>query len=282
MKRFASFLLILTFLLSGCGGASSLGAGASSAVETGSAAETAVTETLVTEAVETEPPETEAPETEPVETVPPHSVFYLPEVSQEEMIRYFNEVVLDTEYSTGSGDASLVQKWVQPIYYRITGQPADGDLSILESFFEALNQVEGFPGLFPLDESRPVEDVTISFLDETSFNLAFSDFLHGEYADAAVRYWYGTDTNEINSARIGYRTDISGDTRASVLLEEVVNLLGFNDTTQRTDSIVYQYGSEVTQLSEVDWVLIRLLYHPDIRCGMDMDACREVLETLYY
>ena len=142
--------------------------------------------------------------------------------------------------------------------------------------------MEGFPGFLPADDTRPVEDLTISFLDEATFRLAFSDFLQGEYADAAVRYWYDTNTNVINSGRIGYRTDITGDTRTSVLLEEVINLLGFNDTTQRPDSILYQYGSENTQLSDIDRVLIRLLYHPDIQCGMDAEACREILETLYY
>lgn len=276
MKRFTSLFLTLAILLSGCSGMS---VSESTAPTTGSmtAPEVTAPETKLTV-----PPDTEPAVTEPPATKPAHSEFYLPGVSQEEMIGYFNEVVLATEYAEGSGDPSLVQKWAAPISYRITGDPTEEDIRILETLFAQLNDVEGFPGFIAADDTRPVEDLTISFLDEATFQLAFSDFLQGEYADAAVRYWYNPDTNEMTSARIGYRTDISGDTRTSILLEEVINLLGFNDTTQRPDSILYQYSSENTQLSDIDWVLIRLLYHPDIKCGMNMDACREVLETLYY
>ena len=43
------------------------------------------------------------------------------EVSIEEVINYFCEVVLKTEYSDGVGDATLVQKWTDEIHYRIYG-----------------------------------------------------------------------------------------------------------------------------------------------------------------
>ena len=46
-----------------------------------------------------------------------------------------------------------------------------------------------------------------------------------------------------------------------MLVEEVINLLGINDTVLREDSIVYQYSSDITAPSEIDWVLIRLLLH---------------------
>jgi len=58
--------------------------------------------------------------------------------------------------------------------------------------------------------------------------------------------------------------------------------LGISDTTLREDSIVYQYGSEITQLSDVDWAILKLLYDPAMECGMDREACAAVLETLYY
>lgn len=284
MKHIVCFVLtaVLVFGLIACGQtapAVTTAPGTAAATET--ATEPAPTET---EPVETEPAptETEPVETEPAPTEPEHSELFLPEVSQKDMIAYFNEAVLDTEYSTGDGDPSLVQKWVDPIYYRVTGNPTEEDLVILEALFGQLNEIEGFPGFFPADETRPTEDLTISFLDENTFNIAFSDFLRGEIADGAVQYWYYTDSNIIHSARIGYRTDIGQDIRNSVLLEEVVNGLGFNDTALRSDSIVYQYGSDATALSDVDWLLLKLLYHPDIQCGMNADQCREILEKLYY
>ena len=68
----------------------------------------------------------------------------------------------------------------------------------------------------------------------------------------------------------------------SGLLEEMVNCLGLGDSTLREDSIVYQYGSDIKTLSEMDWLIIKLLYNPRIRCGMDAAQCEEVIRELYY
>lgn len=229
-------------------------------------------------------PETLTTQPEPVQTEPPppeHSALYLPQVSQEEMIRYFNEVVLSIEYSTGSGDPTLVQKWTCPIQYTISGDATQEDLVVLRSLFDALNEIEGFPGIYEATELSPA-NLTIHFMDSDALQLAFSDILHGEIADGAVQFWYHTDTNEIYSGRIGYRTDIDQSLRNSVLLEEIVNLLGLNDTILREDSIVYQYGSNITALSDVDWVILKLLYAQEILPGFSESQCRPILEQLYY
>ena len=104
----------------------------------------------------------------------------------------------------------------------------------------------------------------------------------GEESYGAAEFWYYTETNEIHTARIGYRTDIDQDTRNSVLLEEIINVLGISDSELRTDSIVYQYGSEVTALSDMDWLILKLMYNKRIRCGMDAAQCEEIIRELYY
>lgn len=217
----------------------------------------------------------------PPTTEPAHTELYLPDVPCEDMVNYFGEVVLNIEYTDGVGDASLVQKWVTPIHYRITGTPTDADLAVLEELFTQLNQIPGFPGIYA-SSGEEIEDLTISFLDEENFVLAFGSVVQGETADGAMQFWYYNDTNNIYSGRIGYRTDISQELRNSVLLEEIVNVLGITDTVLRSDSIVYQYSSEALQLSPVDWVILKLLYDPAMECGMDADACRTVLQQLYY
>ena len=54
------------------------------------------------------------------------------------------------------------------------------------------------------------------------------------------------------------------------------------DTLQREDSITYQYSNENLALSEVDWILLKLLYHPEMQCGLDAQNCADVIEALYY
>ena len=134
----------------------------------------------------------------------------------DELINYFCELVLKTEYSNGVGDATLVQKWADKICYRIYGEATEQDRRVLTGFIEQLNEIEGFPGIVPAGEND-LTDLAIYFYDYEKFNQSFGEFLNYELADGAVQYWYYTDTNVIYDARIGYRSvppqfrDLGGD-----------------------------------------------------------------------
>ena len=232
-----------------------------------------------TAATTIEVPEITIGETET--TVPAHSALYLPEYTSHQVWEYFEEVVLRTEYSEGTGNAALVQKWKEPILYSIDGNPTEEDLSVLTALFAQLNEIPGFPGIYARAEGEP-SNLMIGFWDSENFNDYFLEFLNGEDAYGAARFWYYNDTNEIYTANVGYRTDIDQSTRTSVLIEEIINMLGVSDTVLRTDSIVYQYSNDNTALSEIDWLILKLLYDPAIQCGMDVDGCRTVIEELYY
>ncbi|MBO5323321.1 MAG: DUF2927 domain-containing protein [Oscillospiraceae bacterium] len=271
MKKTAVFLLILAMLFCGC--------------------------TPKTPAQNTEPtteptenssvPTTEATEPEPstmpttVPTEPPHSALYLPQYSQQKVLEFFNEVVLNMEYSDGTGDTTLVQKWLTPIYYRYYGSPTNEDKTVLETLFAQLNAIPGFPGIYPVENAYQ-ENLSLNFLNAQDFKNSFSDMVHGEDAWGATQFWYWTETNDIYTARIGYRADIDQVTRNSILLEEIINTLGISDTVLRQDSIVYQYSNDNLALSDVDWVILKILYDPEIQCGMDVAACAEIIQRLYY
>ena len=233
---------------------------------------------------ETVPPEEERPDHTQENTEPPqpvHSELYLPDCTAGQMTEYFEEVVLHTEYSDGTGEDYLVQKWLSPIRYRVFGTPTDTDNEVLDALVEQLNSIPGFPGICAAEDGEP-EDVSISFLEREAFETSFSVVTNGEDSFGAVQYWYYTQTNELYAACIGCRTDIDQDERNSVLVEEVINMLGISDTVLRPDSITYQYSNENTALSEIDLVILKLLYDPAIACGMDAGQCAGVIRELYY
>lgn len=240
-------------------------------------AETVIEDT--TAAATIEAPEITTEETET--TAPAHAALYLPEYTSQQVLEYFEEVVLCTEYSDGTGNAALVQKWKEPILYSIYGAPTEEDISVLTALFAQLNEIPGFPGIYARAEGEP-ENLMIGFWDSENFDMYFSEFLNGEDAYGATQYWYYNDTNEIYTANVGYRTDIDQSTRTSVLIEEIINMLGVSDTVLRTDSIVYQHSNDNTALSDMDWLILKLLYHPAMQCGTDFDGCRTVIEDLYY
>ena len=263
MKKLLVLLLILALL--GC---------ATEPVVTTTAPETTVPETTV--------PETTVPQTTAAPTtLPPHSDLYLEGLDVEEVLRYFHEVVLQSEYSDGTGDPSVIQKWLQPIRYCIFGEPTEEDLVVLNGLFDQLNQIPGFPGIRAAGEEEPL-NLTISFLDQESLLEIYADVVGDSDAWGACQFWYDSDTNEIYDGRVGYLTEIDQIYRNSILLEEIVNVLSITDTEERTDSIVYQYSNDNLCLSDVDWLILKLLYHPGIECGMDADQCEAVIRELYY
>ena len=268
MKKLLVFLLILALL--GC---------AAEPVATTTAPEATVPETTVPAPTV---PETTVPQTTAAPTtVPPHSDLYLEGLDVEEVLRYFHEVVLQSEYSDGTGDPSVIQKWLQPIRYCIFGEPTEEDLVVLNGLFDQLNQIPGFPGIRAAGEEEPL-NLTISFLDQESLLEIYADVVGDSDAWGACQFWYYTDTNEIYDGRVGYLTEIDQIYRNSILLEEIVNVLSITDTEERTDSIVYQYSNDNLCLSDVDWLILKLLYHPSIECGMDMEQCEAVIRELYY
>ena len=218
----------------------------------------------------TEPP-TEAP------TLPPHSDLYIPGLPVEDVIRYFNEVCLDAEY-INSGNPSVLQKWIAPISYQINGIPTEDDLETLAHFTRWLNTIEGFPGIAETEDSG-FANLQIHFCSEQELVNLMGDHLSG--TDGAVTFWYLDDV--IYDAVICYRTDLDQHLRNSVILEEIYNGLGpIQDSDLRSDSIIYSGFSQPQALTEIDELILRLLYHPDLKCGMDAAACEAVIRNLYY
>jgi len=223
------------------------------------------------------PAEEEVPEEPEVPDEPEHSALYLPGVSVEDVILWFNEVCLSAEYVMG-GDPSYLQRWESPIFYTLNGAATETDLQVLRGFVEWLNTVEGFPGMYETTNVFEA-NLDIYFCAEQELIDRMGDQFYG--TDGAVTFWY--DYNVIYDATICYRTEIEQNTRNSVILEEIYNGLGpIQDTSMRPDSIIYSEFSTPQQLTDIDELILRLLYHPDMSCGMNAEECEAVIRTLYY
>ena len=208
-----------------------------------------------------------------------HSERYLPGVPVEDVIRYFNEVCLNAEYVI-SGNATLVQKWTEPIQYVVYGEPTAEDRFTLSAFTEQLNGISGFPGIHETQNPSQA-NLRIHFCTREELISLMGGGAQYENMDGAVTFWY--NNNQIYDAIICYRTDLDQTLRNSVILEEIYNGLGpIQDSSLRPDSIIYQGFSTPQRLTEMDVLLLQLLYHPEITCGMNAAQCEAVIRRLYY
>ncbi len=223
------------------------------------------------------------PDTPPVPPTPSdtedvqHSPLYLPDVSVEDVLRYFSEVCLDAEI-TNSGNPNRLQRWDTPIYYWPSGAYTDADLTVLDNFASWLNTIEGFPGIHRIE--NPLQaNLHIYFCLPQEMISQMGDWT--ENLDGAVTFYYNNDS--IYQATICCRSDIDQQIRNSVILEEIYNGLGpIQDTDLRSDSIIFSGYSTPQHLTAVDELLLRLLYHPQLTCGMDSTACQSAIRQLYY
>ena len=285
-RRILAFALVLV-LLSGC----SLQEHFASTPSTSSTEPQSTTDTSAT--VETELPETSHATTPPetslateetaapiettVETEPAHSELFIPFVTPEEMVTYFNEVCLDAEF-VNSGNASVLQRWENPIYYQIYGDPTDLDLQILNNMCQWLNTIDGFPGIYETVETWQ-ENYSIYFCTQDELIDRMGDEYYG--VDGAFTFWY--NDNIIYDCTVCIRTDLDQEVRNSVILEELYNSLGpAQDTNLRQESIIYAGYSIPQALHPIDEVILKLLYHPDLLIGMDARDCEPIIHSLYY
>ena len=210
-------------------------------------------------------------------TEPAHSALYISNIDVEDVIDWFNEVCLAAEY-VNSGDPSFLQKWDCTISYTVHGDPTDDDLVVLESFTQWLNTLGGFPGIIETED--PMEaNLNIHFCTQSEMLSKMGDWARD--LDGAVTFWY--ENNRIYDATIYIRTDLNQYLRNSVILEELYNGLGpIQDTSLRPDSIIYAEFSEPQELTEIDKLILQLLYHPQMQFGMNADQCEEVIRMLYY
>lgn len=212
--------------------------------------------------------------TEPVLT---HSPLYIDGVDVEQVIQYFNEVCLDAEI-IHSGNASLLQKWKEPVYYILNGEATDKDLEVIDSFAAWLNDIEGFPGFYDTEDPQEA-NLKIYFCSQQEMLLIMGESFAN--MDGAVTFWY--ENNAIFDAVICYRVDLDQHLRNSVILEEIYNGLGpIQDTTLRPDSIIYSEYSEQQGLTDMDKLILKLLYNPQLQCGMDANECERIIRMLYY
>lgn len=243
--------------------------------------ETEAPETTVTPETTIVPETTDVPETtaEPEITTAEkvHSELYLPSLSLNDAVRYFAEVCLDAEFFN-SGDPTRLQKWSTPIFYMLFGTPTAEDIAVIEKMASFLNSIDGFPGISQTNDPNTA-NMKIHFCPSNEFSVIMGHNCDGN--DGYVTFWYAND--EIYDSVICIRNDIGQELRNSVIMEEIYNALGpIQDTSLRSDSIIYSGFSSPQEMTNIDMLILRLLYHPLLKCGMNAEECAQIISDLYY
>lgn len=195
-----------------------------------------------------------------------------------DVVSYYLEIGMSSEYSNGT-PINYVRKWMVPIKAYIGGCPRECDLELIQRLFDALNDVYGFPGIDFCD-SLEEANMEINFLDPEDYFPASFKAVGADITDGYSTIWF-TD-GRLTDAEIGIRTDLTDTNKNHVILEEIVQALGLqNDSYSYPDSLYYQGYNEPQWPTDLDWLLVRFLYRPEMRPLMSEAEVLEVAEQVF-
>ena len=188
-----------------------------------------------------------------------------------DIANYFDEIALRTEYGE---DDYRIHKWTSPIFMYVEGSPTAQDRRVIRTIIEKMNSVRGFPGIVET-KSESEANVVIHFANNREYDKLTPSNITDKTDGFASCWW--TDS-VMTRAIIGIRTEISQNERNSVIWEEMVQCTGLqNDSYQYPDSLFYQGYNEVQEPTVLDWLMFEILYHPQMKPGLNREECAIVM-----
>ena len=207
---------------------------------------------------------------------------------QESVVEYFKEIALGYEFSA---DQAVTRKWKSPMKLFVGG--VKNDTYLQETLSWAIAEInnlatDGF--YIEITSDSSASNAYIYFGAVNQFLDMFPEeegvLTTGDNGLSSV--WYNW-RNFIVQARIFVEVSTSTkEQQRSIILEELTQSLGLgNDSPLYPLSIFYETatdGGYVQEYSAMDKDLVRLLYHPDMKQGLDVDEVdlllRQIIVTL--
>ena len=186
----------------------------------------------------------------------------------------FDVCALSAEYPGQNYQKGRLIRWSRGIRVYLDGNPGSADRQKVSDFLMELGL--RVPDLPPVTEvaSRSDANMIIYFgpLDRLSEHV--TDYVSGNWG----MFHYDYSDWCIYHAEIGIASDVTTQQdRNHLIQEEIVGALGLtNDHYVYKDSILYQPWTTVQQLSDVDWIMLNMVYSPLVSPGMKQDKLHKI------
>lgn len=182
--------------------------------------------------------------------------------------------VFDAQYD-GSSSGYMV-RWGGPLRVFLGGEYTQEDFAVVERFIQSLSdRVIWLPDI-SMVSAPDLANVTIIFakLDELAgFNLPG----YGEGDWGAFSYWF--EDNLINRAELLIASDVTTQEDRSYLLQmKLTNALGLTKRIPNfQDSIIVEGYVPKQNLSQIDWLMLNILYEPWLTPGITAQETYDLL-----
>lgn len=223
------------------------------------------------------PTQTPAPTVKPVATptpmptpTPAPTEEPLPQLTKDDMLAYFLEVAVTAE-------DNLILRWEKPLKVQIIGNYTDEDYERIVSQLDMFNGIGTLP---PITVVKKGGNFLIHFVPMKEMGKVMSIF-EDKYPS---NYYYAYDNYKLTK----YVTAIASDVptqkeRNYLVLEMITRGLGiFNSSSKYKFSIFQTEWTNSQTLSDLDYIIIGMLYYPEIKPGVMKEATAEKLKEWLY
>ena len=175
----------------------------------------------------------------------------------------------------GPKEEQTLTRWEQEIRIWVGGAPTREDLRVLDAFIAELpEKVPGLPDIRRVRQDTQ-SNIRIWFVPGYLLPYYIEGYVEGNWGFFHTEHPGG----RILSGRIGIGADLTEqEERDHLILEELVGALGLpGDHNLYSDSILYDGWTVTSDLSEVDWRMLNMLYHPAVSPGMSWPEAQKAL-----
>ena len=174
----------------------------------------------------------------------------------------------------------MLIRWTEPAAVYADGAPSKSDLQQLDSFLmELAFRVPEMPCLRRVED--PAEaDIVIHYLKLSEIKEQEERYVEGNWGFQTYTYH---SNGQIFSAQIWIARDKTGQAGRNHLMKEgLVSVLGLTNMHEvYTDSIISRGWSTRQELSEVDWLMLNMLYSAHVFPGWTWEQTRDTLTAFY-
>ncbi len=209
----------------------------------------------------------------------PTNPFPVIEVTEEKTIAYFKEIALGFEFG---GSSEITRKWKIEMKILIEGNPTNQLSKELDRVVSELNELatDGFHISLTNNENEANFKVFLGSGDEYAIKYpAEAQYVNSNFGLFNILW---NTQNELIGGHMYvdiYRTDIIH--QKHLLREELTQSLGLGkDSDLYPDSIFQQSWTGTNEYSEIDKKIIYLLYHPDMKVGLNSETVEPVLRKI--
>ncbi len=199
---------------------------------------------------------------------------------QKEVVSYFKEVALGFEFGNAS---AITRKWDTNVKLFVGGNPTTELLTELELIVSEINALTTDGQTLEIVADQAASNFFVFF----GSGDAYADIYPSQSGLVAANFGlFSISWNAANFFTSGqmyvdiFRANLTE--QKHLLREELTQSLGLaKDSTRFEDSIFQQsFATKTTTYSAIDRELIRLLYHPQMRAGLDGNQAEAVITEI--